>query len=107
MPAPARPVLARTNTTKHAANMRNCSQTPSQTSAQTIRTCSLLPGLASHPPGLAVPAPFLLTRHSEIQSLTPSIFDYVKKYGRTYHGYQAGGKLCCPTPLRTPPANAP
>ncbi|EUC39397.1 hypothetical protein COCVIDRAFT_16934 [Bipolaris victoriae FI3] len=28
--------------------------------------------------------------NSEIQSLTPSIFDYVKKYGRTYHGYQAG-----------------
>ncbi|KAF1938058.1 S-adenosyl-L-methionine-dependent methyltransferase [Clathrospora elynae] len=27
---------------------------------------------------------------AETQSLTPSIYDYVKKYGRTYHRYMAG-----------------
>lgn len=64
----------------------------------TTRMCSAL--LLSNPF-------FKLTRHSEIQSLTPSIFDYVKKYGRTYHGYQAGGKQRRATPSLTLPANVP
>lgn len=30
--------------------------------------------------------------YRETQSLTPSIFEYVRQYGRTYHRYMAGGK---------------
>ena len=28
---------------------------------------------------------------SDTQSLTPSIWNYVRAHGRTYHGYKAGG----------------
>lgn len=82
---------------KHCQLIGTCSRIPSQM-VTTTRTCDAL--LLSNRPGE-------LTRHSEIQSLTPSIFDYVKKYGRTYHGYQAGGKHRRATPSLAFSANAP
>lgn len=57
---------------------------------------------ASSPLSLHVPA---LTARSETQSLTPSIWDYVRQYGRTYHRYMAGGKQSLVRRLSTPNAD--